>query len=180
MKKQEKFVNIFDLSVSKLLFDFVNNEILRGTSISSKRFWSGFNKAVHELAPINKKLIQKRHKIQKSIDSYHLSRKIQKLNKKEYKKFLKKIGYIKKKGPNFKIQTKNVDKEISSICGPQLVCPVSNARFLLNAANARWVSLYDSLYGADIIPETKGALKGNTYNPIRGERGNFLLKEYFG
>ena len=72
-------------------------------------------------------------------------------------------------GPNFKIQTKNVDREISSICGPQLVCPVSNARFLLNAANARWVSLYDSLYGADIIPETKGALKGNTYNPIRGK-----------
>ena len=169
MKKQEKFVNIFDLSVSKLLFDFVNNELLRGTSISSKRFWSGFNKAVHELAPINKKLIQKRHKIQKSIDNYHLSRKIQKLNKKEYKKFLKKIGYIKKNGPNFKIQTKNVDKEISNICGPQLVCPVSNARFLLNAANARWVSLYDSLYGADIIPETKGALKGNTYNPIRGK-----------
>ena len=169
MKKKEKFVNIFDLSVSKLLFDFVNNEILRGTSISNKRFWSGFNKAAHELTPINKRLIQKRHKIQRSIDSYHLSRKIQKFSKKEYKKFLKKIGYIKKNGPNFKIQTKNVDKEISSICGPQLVCPVSNARFLLNAANARWVSLYDSLYGADIIPETKGALKGNTYNPIRGK-----------
>ena len=90
------------------------------------------------------------------------------MTKKNYKEFLEKIGYLKKRGPNFKIQTSNVDEEISKICGPQLVCPVSNARFLLNAANARWVSLYDSLYGADIIPETKGAVKGNTYNPIRG------------
>ncbi len=169
MKKKEKFVKIFELSVSKILYEFINNEILKGTKISSKRFWSGFNKAVHELAPINKKLILKRHKIQRSIDNYHLSRKNKKFNKGEYKKFLKKIGYLTNNGPNFKIQTKNVDREISSICGPQLVCPVSNARFLLNAANARWVSLYDSLYGADIIPETKGALKGNTYNPIRGK-----------
>ena len=169
MKKQEKFVKIFELSVSKILFDFVNNEVLKGTNISSKRFWHGFNKTLHELAPKNKKLIDTRHKIQKSIDNYHLSRKGQKLNKKDYKKFLRSIDYIKKSGANFKIQTKNVDKEISSICGPQLVCPVSNARFLLNAANARWVSLYDSLYGSDIIPETKGAVKGNTYNPIRGK-----------
>ena len=169
MKKKEKFVKIFELSVSKILYEFINNEILKGTKISSKRFWSGFNKAVHELAPINKKLILKRHKIQRSIDNYHLSRKNKKFKKGEYKKFLKKIGYLTNNGPNFKIQTKNVDREISSICGPQLVCPVSNARFLLNAANARWVSLYDSLYGADIIPETKGALKGNTYNPIRGK-----------
>ena len=168
MKKQEKFIKIFDLSVSKILFDFVNNEVLRGTNITVKRFWSGFNKNVHQLAPINKKLIETRHKIQKSIDSYHLSNKGKKFNKKKYKKFLYKINYLIKEGPNFKIETKNVDSEISKICGPQLVCPVSNARFLLNAANARWVSLYDSLYGADIIPETKGALKGNTYNPIRG------------
>ena len=87
-----------------------------------------------------------------------------------YTDFLKKIGYLKKSGTNFKIKTKNVDNEISSICGPQLVCPVSNARFLLNAANARWVSLYDSLYGTDLIPETHGALRGKTYNPIRGKK----------
>ncbi len=169
MKKQEKFIKIFELSVSKVLFDFINNEVLRGTNINKKRFWSGFNKAVHQLAPINKKLIQSRHKMQRSIDNYLLSKRGKKLNKKDYKKFLRKIGYLKKNKPNFKIQTKNVDKEISDICGPQLVCPVSNARFLLNAANARWVSLYDSLYGSDIIPETKGAVKGNTYNPIRGK-----------
>ena len=119
------------------------------------------------MAKKNKELIDTREKIQKSIDSYHLEKK-EKNKFKRLQKFLKKINYLKQNGPNFKIQTKNVDKEISSICGPQLVCPVSNARFLLNAANARWVSLYDSLYGANIIPETKGALKGKTYNPIRG------------
>ena len=120
--------------------------------------------------PINKKLLETIEKLQKSIDTFHLERKNKKLDLNTYKKFLKKIGYLKKPGPNFKIITKNVDNEISSICGPQLVCPISNARFLLNAANARWVSIYDSLYGTDIIPETHGALKGKTYNPIRGKK----------
>ncbi len=170
MKKKEKFIEICDLSVSKILLDFINNELLPGTGISKKRFWKKFSDAIHYLSPKNKKLIETREKIQKSIDSYHLARKDKKFNFNEYKVFLKKIGYLKKVGPDFKIQTKNVDKEISNICGPQLVCPVSNARFLLNAANARWVSLYDSLYGANIIPETKGALKGKTYNPIRGNK----------
>ena len=108
--------------------------------------------------------------MQKSIDSYHLENKGRKISLNKYKSFLKKINYLKKTGGNFKIQTKNVDREISNVCGPQLVCPVSNARFLLNAANARWVSLYDSLYGANIIPEIHGAVKGRTYNPIRGKK----------
>ena len=168
MSKKEKFVKIHDLSVSNVLLSFVNKELLPGTKISKDHFWKGFNKSVHDLAKKNKELIDTREKIQKSIDSYHLEKKGKKINLKDYKNFLKKINYLKQNGPNFKIQTKNVDKEISSICGPQLVCPVSNARFLLNAANARWVSLYDSLYGANIIPEAKGALKGKTYNPIRG------------
>ena len=170
MKKKEKFVKILDLSISEVLLSFVNKELLPGTKISKDRFWRGFNRAVHELSKKNKELIEIREKIQKSIDSYHLEKKGKKIKLNEYKKFLNKITYLKKNGPNFQIQTKNVDKEISSICGPQLVCPVSNARFLLNAANARWVSLYDSLYGANIIPETKGALKGKTYNPIRGKK----------
>ncbi len=170
MKKKEKFIKIYDLSVSKVLLDFINKELLPGTSIAKNQFWKGFNDAVHYLSPKNKKIIETREKIQKSIDTFHLDRKGKKFNFNEYKIFLKKIGYLKKSGKNFKIQTKNVDKEISSICGPQLVCPVSNERFLLNAANARWVSLYDSLYGANIIPETKGALKGKTYNPIRGNK----------
>ena len=170
MKKKEEYIKIQNFSVSKILFDFINNELLKGTHIKKNKFWDGFSKAVAELAPKNKKILEKREKIQKSIDTWHLERKYQKLNLKEYTKFLKKIGYLLKPGPNFKILTKNVDDEISGICGPQLVCPVSNARFLLNAANARWVSLYDSLYGTDIIPETHGALKGNTYNPNRGKK----------
>ena len=170
MKKKEEYIKIQNFSVSKILFDFINNELLKETHIKKNKFWDGFSKAVTELAPKNKKILEKREKIQKSIDTWHLERKYQKLNLKEYTKFLKKIGYLLKPGPNFKILTKNVDDEISSICGPQLVCPVSNARFLLNAANARWVSLYDSLYGTDIIPETHGALKGNTYNPNRGKK----------
>ena len=170
MKKKEKFVKTNNLSVSSVLLNFVNKELLPGTAISKNQFWSGFSKTVHDLSPKNKKLIETREKLQKSIDSYHLERKGKKFKLNEYKLFLKKIGYLKKFGPNFKIQTKNLDKEISSICGPQLVCPVSNARFLLNAANARWVSLYDSLYGSNIIPEIKGAVKGKTYNPIRGKK----------
>ncbi len=167
---KEKYIKIKNLSVSKKLVNFVNNELLPGTNISKERFWSGFNKCVHELSPTNKKLLETREKIQKAIDAWHKDKASKRLNLKKYSEFLKKIGYLKKSGPNFKITTKNLDKEISSVCGPQLVCPVSNARFLLNAANARWVSLYDSLYGTDIIPETHGALKGKTYNPIRGKK----------
>ena len=170
MSKNEKFARIYDLSVSRVLLSFINKELLPGTKISKNHFWRGFSKSVHELAKKNRELIEIREKIQKSIDTYHLERKGKKINLNDYKKFLEKIGYIKKKGKNFKIPYKSVDKEISNICGPQLVCPVSNARFLLNAANARWVSLYDSLYGANIIPETKGAVKGKTYNPIRGAK----------
>ena len=170
MKKKEKFIKTCDLSVSHVLLGFVNKELLPGTGISSNQFWKGFSKTAHDLSPKNKRLLETREKIQKSIDSFHLERKEKKFNFNEYKIFLQKTGYLKKSGPNFKIETKNVDKEISSICGPQLVCPVTNARFLLNAANARWVSLYDSLYGSNIIPEIKGALKGKTYNPIRGKK----------
>ena len=182
MKKKEKFIKTHDLSVSNVLLNFVNKELLPGTGISNDKFWKGFSKTVHDLSPKNKKLLETREKIQKTIDSFHLERKDKNFNFNEYKIFLKKIDYLKKKGPNFKIQTKNVDKEISSICGPQLVCPVSNARFLLNAANARWVSLYDSLYGSNIISEIKGAVKGKTYNPIRGKKvieyARILLDKY--
>ncbi len=170
MKKKEQYIKIKNLSISKILFDFINNELLKGIYVKKDKFWDGFEKATRELVPINKKLLETREKLQKSIDTFHLEKKNKKLDLKTYKNFLKKIGYLKKPGPNFKITTKNVDIEISSICGPQLVCPISNVRFLLNAANARWISLYDSLYGTDIIPETHGALKGKTYNPIRGKK----------
>tara|TARA_Y100001970_G_scaffold285630_1_gene405905 strand:+ start:215 stop:2389 length:2175 start_codon:yes stop_codon:yes gene_type:complete len=166
----EKYIKVENLSVSEKLLNFVNKELLPGTKIKEKNFWKKFNNCVHELAPKNRKLIEVREKLQKKIDDWHKDTKGEEINLKKYSNFLRKIGYLTKTGKDFKIKTTNVDKEISSICGPQLVCPVSNARFLLNAANARWVSLYDSLYGTDVIPETRGALRGKTYNPIRGKK----------
>ena len=166
----EKYIKIENLSVSENLLNFVNRELLPGIKIKKKNFWNQFDKCIHELAPKNKRLLELREELQKKIDGWHKDRKNKKINIKKYQKFLKKIGYLKKYEKNFKIKAKKVDKEISNICGPQLVCPVSNARFLLNAANARWVSLYDSLYGTDLIPETHGALRGKTYNPIRGKK----------
>jgi len=178
---KEKYIKIKNLSISKELLNFVNKELLPGTKIKKENFWSGFNKVVHELAPKNKKLLEKREELQKKIDEWHKKRKGNKLNFYEYTNFLNRINYLKKRGPDFRIKTKNVDIEIAKICGPQLVVPISNERYALNAANARWVSLYDSLYGTDVIPETKGAVRGRTYNPIRGQKvieyvRNFLDK----
>jgi len=167
---KEKYIKIKNLSISDKLLNFVNNELLPGTEIKKENFWDGFDKCVHELAPKNKALLEIREKLQSSIDSWHKDKKNEKFDNKEYKQFLEKIGYLKKPGPDFKIKTKNVDTEIAKICGPQLVVPIMNARYALNATNARWVSLYDSLYGTDVISETKGAVRGKTYNPIRGKK----------
>ena len=144
-----------ELKISSTLLEFINNEAIPGTNINTEEFWSNFSKIVHELAPINKKLIDKREDLQKQIDSWHLSRKGKEFNKKEYISFLKSIGYLTKEGDDFEIETSNVDHEISTIAGPQLVVPVDNARYALNAANARWGSLYDALYGTDVIPGEK-------------------------
>ena len=167
---KEKYIKIKNLSISDKLLNFVNNELLPGTEIKKENFWDGFDKCVHELAPKNKALLEIREKLQSSIDSWHKDKKNEEFDNKEYKQFLEKIGYLKKPGPDFKIKTKNVDTEIAKICGPQLVVPIMNARYALNATNARWVSLYDSLYGTDVISETKGAVRGKTYNPIRGKK----------
>ena len=143
------------LKINKKLFEFVNNEIIPGTNIKSEEFWANFEKVVHELAPINKNLIQKRENIQKKIDEWHKKNKGKELNKKEYLEFLKSISYIVKEKDNFNIETTNVDDEIATIAGPQLVVPIDNARYALNAANARWGSLYDALYGTDVISGDK-------------------------
>ena len=143
------------LKISSNLFNFINNEVLPGTDILPDKFWDGFEKAVHELAPINKNLILKREDIQKKIDEWHKQNKGKELNKKDYTKFLESISYIVKEKEKFSIETSDVDSEISSIAGPQLVVPVDNARYALNAANARWGSLYDALYGTDVIPGDK-------------------------
>jgi len=145
-----------DLKINSKLFEFVNNEILPGTAIDSDKFWNNFEKIVHELSPINKNLIKKREDIQKKIDEWHKKNKGEIFDKKKYLDFLKSISYIAEEKEDFKIETLNIDKEISSIAGPQLVVPVDNARYALNAANARWGSLYNALYGTDVIPGEKG------------------------
>ena len=139
------------LKISTGLFDFINNEVIPGTGINSDKFWNSFGEAVHELAPINKNLIKKREDIQKKIDEWHKKNKGKELNKKEYTDFLRSISYIVEEKKDFNIETTDIDNEISSIAGPQLVVPVDNARYALNAANARWGSLYDALYGTDVI-----------------------------
>ena len=151
-----KIVDKNDLKISSTLFEFVNSEAIPGTDINSEAFWENFSKVVHEMSPINKELIEKREKIQKKIDDWHKTKKGEELNNKEYVNFLKSINYLVEEKDEFKIETSNVDTEISSIAGPQLVVPVDNARYALNAANARWGSLYDALYGTDVIPGDKG------------------------
>ncbi len=179
--RKEQYVKIKNLSVSENLYKFVNNELLPGTKISNKNFWKNFSLAAHELAKKNKKLLEIREELQIKINSYNKKNKAKKFKVKDYEKFLYKIGYIKKKGSKFKIRTKNVDSEISKVCGPQLVCPISNSRFLLNAANARWVSLYDSLYGTDLIESEESA--SQRYDPERGleviKYTKKFLNEYF-
>ena len=164
---KDQFVIINNLSISKELANFVGNELLKDTEISPDHFWQGFDRVVHELAPINKKLIKTRETLQQEIDLWHKKNKSIKFNYEEYENFLIEIGYLKKEGPDFKIKTENLDEEISSIAGPQLVVPIMNARYSLNAANARWVSLYDSLYGSDIIESEESG--SERYDPLRGQ-----------
>ena len=172
-------INKKNLKISTTLFEFINNEVIPGTDIDVEKFWDGFDSAVHELAAINKKLISKREEIQKKIDEWHKNNKNTSFNHNEYKEFLKSINYIVEEGEDFQITTTNVDPEIASIAGPQLVVPVDNARYALNAANARWGSLYDALYGTDVIEGDRG--KG--YNIERGKKviafaRNFLDKTF--
>ena len=162
------------LKISSRLFDFINNEVIPGTTINSDELWIKFAEIAHELAPLNKSLIQKREEIQKQIDAWHKQNKDKELNKKEYTEFLKSISYIAEEKEDFSIETSDVDSEISSIAGPQLVVPVDNARYALNAANARWGSLYDALYGTDVIPGDKG--KG--YNEERGNKVIVYVRKF--
>ena len=161
-----KIVDKNGLKISSILFEFINNEVIPGTEVSTDKFWNSFAKAVTDLAPINKDLIKKREDIQRKIDDWHKSNSDKDFNKEEYLKFLKQISYIVEEKEDFKIETLNVDEEISSIAGPQLVVPVDNARYALNAANARWGSLYNSLYGTDVIPGEKF----KNYNPERANK----------
>jgi malate synthase len=166
------------LSIAAELHTLVNEEIIPGTGIESRHFWEGLAQINRELGPKNKALLERRHDLQLQLDEWYL-RNPGVLNMPVYKQFLSEIGYLVPEGEEFAITTANVDPEISTIAGPQLVVPVSNARFALNAANARWGSLYDAFYGTDLISEDDGCEKGTSFNPVRGAKviakaGKFL------
>lgn len=162
-------LTIAGLQVAKPLADLVADQIAPGTGVDVAAFWQGFAQILQDLVPKNQTLLGKRDKLQGQIDAWHTERKGKALDAAEYKAFLEQIGYLLPEPAPFEIKTRNVDPEIASMAGPQLVVPVMNARFAINAANARWGSLYDAFYGTDIIPEGPGQEKGSSYNPVRGE-----------
>ncbi|SOB74984.1 malate synthase [Marinobacter sp. LV10R510-11A] len=163
-------VQLGGIQVAKNLYDFVNNEAIPGTGLDADKFWAEFDKIVNDLAPRNRELLAKRGAIQEKLDSWNSDHKGQKLDVAAYKSFLKEIGYLVDEPADFHISTANVDPEVATMAGPQLVVPIMNARFALNAANSRWGSLYDALYGTDAISEDDGAEKGRGYNPVRGAK----------
>ncbi|MGH8380676.1 malate synthase G [Pseudomonas sp.] len=163
-------VQVGGLQVAKVLFDFVNNEAIPGTGVNAEQFWVGAEKIINDLAPKNKALLAKRDALQAQIDAWHQARKGQAHDAVAYKTFLQDIGYLLPEAAGFQASTQNVDDEIARMAGPQLVVPVMNARFALNASNARWGSLYDALYGTDAISEAGGAEKGKGYNKVRGDK----------
>ncbi|HZA12081.1 malate synthase G [Mycobacterium sp.] len=159
-----------NLRVARVLYDFINNEALPGTDIDPDSFWAGVDKVVTDLGPRNQELLDRRDELQAQIDKWHRQHVIEPVDMEAYKQFLTDIGYLQPEPSDFTITTANVDPEITSTAGPQLVVPVTNARFALNAANARWGSLYDALYGTDVIPEDDGAEQGSSYNKVRGDK----------
>ena len=177
---KQKYIALGKSKINESLYNFVNNEIAPDTGINAEHFWNQFINSANILSKKNKFLLNKRDEIQKQIDDWHINNK-ENFNIESYKNFLKEIGYIVEEKDNFKIETENVDSEISTIAGPQLVVPVDNARYALNAANARWGSLYDALYGTDAIPEEGDYKKTKAYNPKRGgkviEQGRAFLNQ---
>ncbi|MEP3524784.1 MAG: malate synthase G [Hyphomicrobiales bacterium] len=158
------------LKIDQALYDFINNEAILGTGVDSQTFWDGFANLVHDLAPTNRALLEKREALQETINAWHKENRAGHFNMNDYKAFLKKTGYLVEEGKAFSVDTSNVDPEISDVAGAQLVVPIMNARYALNAANARWGSLYDALYGTDAISEEDGAEKSGGYNPVRGAK----------
>ncbi|MER8545682.1 malate synthase G [Mesorhizobium sp. M0684] len=171
-------VEIAGLRIARELHDFVVNEALPGTGIEAEAFWSGFSAIVHDLSPKNRALLEKRDAMQDKLDRWYRDNGAP-VDMEAYKTFLREIGYLLPEGPAFSVTTENVDPEIALVAGPQLVVPVMNARYALNAANARWGSLYDALYGTDAVPETDGAERGNKFNPARGAKVVAWVKSFF-
>ncbi len=163
------------LAIAKELYDFIENEALPVSGLDSETYWKNFEQVVVDLSPKNTALLAKRDELQAKIDEWHRNNKFE---LEAYKAFLTEIGYLLPEVEDFQITTENVDEEIALLAGAQLVVPVRNARYSLNAANARWGSLYDALYGFDVIPETDGAEKGKGYNPVRGEKVIAFAKNF--
>ena len=163
------YVQVGNLQVAQILFDFINEQVLPGSEVEQHTFWNGFDELIHDLAPINKDLLAHRDELQTKINDWHKENK-DGFDLASYKAFLEEIGYLEPKVTDYKIETENVDEEVAFQAGPQLVVPVSNARYAINAANARWGSLYDALYGTDVISDENGAEAGKGYNPVRGDK----------
>ncbi len=163
-------IEVCGLRVDEELYNLVKNEIAPGTGVEPDAFWESFGKIVTDLGPLNRELLKNRDDLQTQIDAWHVARKGQHIDPGEYRSFLTKIGYLESEGDHFEVITANVDPELAEIAGPQLVVPVDNARYALNAANARWGSFYDALYGTNVIPEEDGAEKTAGYNPVRGQK----------
>ena len=166
------------LQVATELYRFINDKAIPGTGIDASQFWAGVDSLIHELAPVNRELVAKRDVIQEKIDAFHKARRGQAHDAAEYKAFLEEIGYLLPEPQNVSVSTNNVDPEVATTAGPQLVVPVMNARYALNAANARWGSLYNALYGTDAISSEGGAEAGSSYNPVRGNKVIAFAKQF--
>ncbi|MEM7774374.1 MAG: malate synthase G, partial [Pseudomonadota bacterium] len=164
------YIDVGQIKVAQVLHDFIAQEVLPGTGIAADTFWTELDKIVHELSPETKALLERRDALQLKIDEWHREHRGQPIDMAAYKAFLSEIGYLQPEPAPFTVDTANVDPEIASTAGPQLVVPVMNARYALNAANARWGSLYDALYGTDAISEDGGASRSGGYNPERGAK----------
>ena len=171
------YVKVGNLQVAEQLADFINTKVLPGSGVEQEGFWTGFDQLIHELAPENKALLARRDELQGKINTWHKENKAN-FEFESYKAFLQDIGYLEPKIEDYHVETENVDDEVAFQAGPQLVVPVSNARYAINAANARWGSLYDALYGTDVISDEDGAEAGKGYNPVRGNKVIAYAKDF--
>jgi len=164
------YSDVGGLKVAESLYRLVSEDIIPGTGVDTAHFWSQLEQIISDLGPANKTMMDRRDELQEQIDAWHKERQGQSIDAADYQQFLRDIGYLVAEGDDFSVKVDRVDPEIATLAGPQLVVPVNNARYALNAANARWGSLYDALYGTDAISHNDGAESGSSYNPVRGSR----------